>query len=272
MNESRTGLKLIYPDRKDFSLIHTFGSTVPDDAGLPTTFSIYDGRPIPNQMLPDLRFTPPARALPFGCVAETLTFDEGLKTKSTLNPDDFYVSVPPYTYDEGRDIRLALKTAIDRGFKKEDGTFEKELAYFNCYGSGMIDDFDAARFGLWINQNEPRGIIIGSWWYQAFMDSPLGYFPLPSFNTKEASLHCYLGTGFESTYKDDYLEVIPWIGQNWGAKGVGYVSREIFNALMSQPYTGAFTITNKPSNSPVPVGVQAEIDHFIYYFRNKFNL
>lgn len=267
-----TGLSKIYPDKRDFSLIPTFGGTIPDGAGLPTTFSIYDGRTIPDQLLPDLRFTPPIGPLPMACVAETLTFDEGLKTKEVLNPEDFYRAIPPYTDGQGRDIRLGLKTAISRGFKKADGTFEKELAYFNCYGSGMIDDFDAARFGLWINQNEPRGIVIGSWWYLEFMYSPLGYLPLPSYNTNWASLHCYLGTGFESTYKDDYLEVIAWTGEEWGAKGVGYVSREIFNTLMAQPYTGCFTITNKPSNAPIPVGAQAEIDHLIYYFRNKFHV
>ena len=106
----KSGIEKIYPDRNDFSLIPTFGGTIPDGSGLPATFSIYDGRAIPNQLLPDLRFTPPVRPLPFGCVGETLTFDEGLKTKEILNPEDFYMAIPPGTDGEGRDIRTALKT------------------------------------------------------------------------------------------------------------------------------------------------------------------
>lgn len=268
----KSGLHPILPDRKDYSLIPTFGSLALQMDGLPTSFSIYDGRTIANQNLPDTRFLPAGRPLPMGCVAETLTLEAGIKNKTVYPPDDFYMAIPPGIDGEGRDIRKGLQASIDRGFKRQDGTFDKELAYFNCYGSGRIDDFDAARFALWINQDEKRGVEIGSWWYSEFNDAPLGYLPLPSFNTRQASLHCWLGTGFESTYKDDYLEGISHQGMEYGDKGKHYVSREMYNAMMAQPYTGAFTITNTRGLSPVPVGVQAEIDHLLYYVRNLFRV
>jgi hypothetical protein len=135
--------------------VHTFGSTF-DPKGLPASFSIYDGRVIHNQNLPDERFSPAGRPLPMGCVAETLTFLAGLQTGKTYVVDDFYKAIPPGD-DGGRNIRLGLKAAIDRGFEANDGTYgDKELAYFNCYGVGEIDDFEAARFGLWLNQQKKR--------------------------------------------------------------------------------------------------------------------
>ena len=83
-----------------------------------------------------------------------------------------------------------------RGNLKPDGSFgPKRLAYFNCYGAGAIDDFDAARIGTYINQRERRGVFVGSWWYfgSTFAAEP----PAPSFDIREAALHCYLVTGWK---------------------------------------------------------------------------
>lgn len=40
---------------------------------------------------------------------------------------------------------------------------------------------------------------------------------------------------------------------------------------MRQPYTGAFTITKTSSSTPVPIGVQAVVDHLVYFLLNLFN-
>lgn len=269
----KDGLNRIKPDRRDFSLVHTFGATVADTQSLPSSFSIYDGRPIPNQDDVDTRFNPQLPALPFGCTGETGAFETGLQDGTLCNPQDLYLATPPYNQG-GRDIRDMLKVLINRGVVRADGTMsEKRLAYFNCYGTGGIDDFNAARIGIWINQAERRGVYLGTWWYPEFENAGAdGILPLPSFNINEASLHNHLATGFYSTYKDDYIETISWQGMHYAKNGLAYVSRADYNALMAQPYTGAFTITKMPSNTPVPVGVQAEIDHLVYFIRNLFNV
>lgn len=262
----QSGLPKISPDRHDFSIVHTFGDTI-DAKGLPDSFSVYDNRPIPNQNNLDDRFTPPLIPIPYGCTAESLTFDAGIQDGKLFNPVAFYLAIPPRVMGVGRDIRDALKTAINTGFQSPDGTTgAKRTAYFNCYGVGAIDDFDAARIGLWINQNEKRSVIVGTYWYWG--EYPETYIPVPSFDTSKASLHCYLITGWSG----DYLEIIPWLGEDSGNKGRFYLSREIYNKLMAQPWTGAFTITKTEGITPIPIGYQAIIDHLIYFIRQLFHL
>lgn len=262
----KSGLSRIEPDRRDYSLIHTFGAMAPDPKSLPSSFSIYDGRAIPNQEEPDTRFTPSLPPMPYGCTGETGAFESGIQDAVLYNPQDLYLNTPPGNQG-GRDIRKMLQTLIDRGPMKADGTFgPKRVAYFNCYGSFGIDDFDAVRIALWINQWEKRGVYIGTFWYWG--DQPMVPLPLPSFKMAEGTLHNYLCTG----WNDDTLEVIPWLGEGVGDKGKFYITRPIFNALMRQPWTGAFTITQVESKTPVPVGYQAVIDHLIYFIHNLFRL
>lgn len=263
----RNGLSKIAAHRKDYSLIHTFGATQFDVKGLPENFSIYDGRPIPNQNNFDDRFSPVLRPLPMGCTAETTTFIAGLEDGALYPPDDFYFATPPGTDGEGRDIRASLSTAKSRGFKLPDGTIgAKKGDYFNCYGAGKIDDFDAVRIALWINQTEKRGVSVGSYFYPQFVGVE-GIVSVPSFNTTEASLHDWLVTGWKTIEGKEYLEAITWQGQM-----LQYYSREIYNALMQQPYTGAFTLAKTPPTGAVAVGYQAIIDHLVYFIRNLFSL
>ncbi len=133
----KNGLNKISPDRRDLSIVHTFGATMFDVQGLPENFSIYDGRKIPNQNMLDDRFNPPLQALYLGCTAETGTFDAGIQDGELYNPDDMYANTSPGRYDTGRDMRKALKTLVTRGPRKGDGTFgPKRVAYFTCYGAG----------------------------------------------------------------------------------------------------------------------------------------
>ena len=264
----KSGLQKIQPNHKDYSLLHTFAGITPEPAGLPDSFSIYDGRTIPNQDEMDTRFTPAISPLPYGCTGETGSFESGLQDGVLYNPEDLYINTPPGGLG-GRDIRKMLQTLISRGPRAADGSFgAKRTAYFNVYGAGKIDDFDAVRIALWINQMEKRGVYIGSWWYWG--DAPSMELSLPSFKTSDGALHCYLATG----WKGNDLEIIPWVGEEAGNKGVFYVSREIFNALMGQPYTGTFSITKVAGQQPIPVGYQAYIDHIVYslnqFIRNLF--
>lgn len=260
----KSGLAKIKPDRKDYSLLHTFGATTTDPEGLPASFSIYDGQPIPNQNAIDTRFWPALPPMPEGCTGEAGAFVAGIQDNKLYNPQDLYLNTPPGGAQGGRDMRSMLQTLIDRGPRAADGTFgPKRTAYFNCYGAGKIDDFDAARIGLWINQYEKRSVFIGSYWY--WNTAPLATLPLPSFNTANIPLHCYIAVAWTTDADGtEYLLVIPWVGMEAGNAGVFRLSRVLFNALMAQPNTGCFTETELGSTTPVPIGVLANWDHIVY--------
>ncbi len=269
----KSGLCKVRPDRKDYSFLHTFGALNFGTDGLPDSFSIYDGRPIPNQDEQDTRFTPAIRPLYEGCTAESTTFLAGLEDNALYPPDDFYFATPPGTDGVGRDIRVALTTAKTRGFKLPNGLIGmKKGDYYNVYGADKIDDYSAAKIALWINQNEKRAVSVGTWWYWGGVPNNIlvnqGVLSVPSYNTAEASLHNWVIVGWEG----DYLIGIPWIGMNYGNKGLVKVSRAIYNKLMAQPWTAAYTLADTPSGGPVPVGVTAIIDHLVYFIRHLFNV
>lgn len=270
----RNGLCKIAPHRKDYSLLRTFGDVLPDPGGLPAHFSIYDGRPIPNQGTWDDRFTPALRPLPVGCTAEMCTYNAGLEDDALYNPVDFYFAIPPGTDGEGRDMRVALNTAATRGFLLPTGGIgAKRAPYLNCYGSGQIDDFTAVKIALWLNQHYKVGVSAGMWWYYEFFNTKDGSLPLPSFDTSRATLHAVLITGWR-TLPDgtEELEIISWQGMDYGLKGLAYMPRATYNAIMQQPWTGAFVQAPLNGRDPITVGIQAYIDHFVYWFRNAFNV
>jgi len=265
-----TGLEPIKPDRRDYSVVHTFGATV-DPKGLPDSFSIYDGREVPNQNREDTRFTPAVRPLPMGCTGESQTFLAGIADGALYRPDDLYDHTPPGIDGQGRGMRESLKATKERGFvtQPDSEPVEKRKGYFNCYGAGKIDDFDATRIALWLNQGEKRGVTVGTYWYTEFNNpKPDHTLRVPSFNTNLGSLHNWVATGWKRIKDVDHLEVIPWMGSGYGNNGRAYMSRAIYNALMAQPYTGAFTFTKYQGNDPIPVGIRAIIDNFVYWFNN----
>lgn len=262
------GVRKVKPDRRDYSFLHTYaGST----EGLPDTFSIYDGRPIPDQRTYDRRFNPPLRPGPMACTGETQTFIAGLEDGALYDPMDFYDATPPGVDGIGRDVRQSLKTAVERGFKRADGVrgFNR-AAYFHVYGSGKIDDFDAMRIALWMHQNSKRGISLVTYFYQEMLPDQFGNIQLPTFNTKEATLHNYLITGWRKRNGVEELECIPWLGMESGDKGKMYIPRPIFNKLINQPYTGAFILINEDSTLPITLGWVALWNHLVAFIRQLY--
>lgn len=270
-----SGLQKIYPHKKDFSLIHSFGITTIDVQSLAENFSIFDGRVIPNQNEPDTRFTPALPPLPYGCVGETAAFDSGIQDGATYRPDVPYLQTAPFDTTAGRDIRAVLQTLIDKSVLiRGDGTVgPKRLAYFNVYGANNITDADAARIGVYINQNEKQGVWVGTFWYPEFEHPNAdGSLPAPSFVMSAASMHCHLITGWKTINDVVYLEDISWQGNNYAAAGLDYISTDIYNALLAQPYTGAFRTTKMPSGGAIPIGMTAWVDHVVAYVRSLFNV
>lgn len=267
------GLAKILPHPKDYSFLHSqrsFGALIPDPEGLPADFSIYDGRSIPDQDMLDTRFTPPLKQLHFGCTGETGAFESGLQDGELYDPEDLYDNTRPYVSTTGRDMRDMLDTLRNRGPRKADGTFgPKRTAYFNVYGAGKITDADAARIALWINQSEKRGVYVGSYWYSEFARKDAkGSLPIPSFKTQYAPLHAHLVVGWR-TLPDGTVELqdLSWQGDDYG---VCWIPSVLYNALLAQPFTGAFTTTKQTSGTPIPIGYRAVIDHLIYFVRELF--
>ncbi len=259
-----SGLNKIKPDKRDFSILHSFGALAGDPTLLPDSFSIYDGRPIPDQDSLDTRFTPNIPPLFEGCTGETAAFDSGIQDGKLYNPQWIYQNTPPKD-NSGRDIRAALQFLIDNG-PEQNGI--KRTAYFNVYAAGKIDDFDAARIALWINQNEKRGVWIGSTWFWG-AGPPAANLYVPDYSQmSKFPLHCYLCTG----WTPDGLEVIPWTGEQAGNVGRYNMSRDIFNNLMKLPWSGSFTITKVSGIQPIPIGYIAIIDHLTAFIRNLFGL
>lgn len=265
----QSGLRKIKPHTKDDHFLPSFGAPTYDVADLPKTFSLYDNRPIPNQNREDTRFTPSLSPMPYGCTGETTTFICGLQDKKLYNPQYTYSITPPYD-NGGRDIRDSLKTTIDTGLKDDKGVVGgKRTRYGHVYASGKIDDFDAQRIALYLNQ---RAISVGTFWYPEFMNAEGGYLPVPSFDMKQGSLHNYAIVGW-TTLGEEYLEVIPWIGQQWAWNGRGYISRAIFNKLINQPYTGSFVLYDlADGKAPTTLGFQAILDNITAFIRNLFHV
>ena len=290
----------VRPHHKDYSALHTFGAVGFDPKGLPENFSVYEGQEIPNQNAIDTRFSPAVRPLPLGCTAEAQTFGALLQDGVLYPPDDLYFATPPGTDGTGRDLRAALQTTVDYGFKLPDGRIgAKREAYLNVYGAGKIDDFDATRTMIYLNfPIEKRVVSVGSFWYREFQEAANGtrvvkkqdgtytkqdgtytlepgprspILPVPSFNTREAvALHNWLVTGWKTIDGVVYAEVLAWEGEGYGDAGIVYMSREIFNALMQQPYTAAFVMTKLKGQTPVPLGLQVYVDHFVYWFKSLY--
>lgn len=282
----KSGLTPIQPDHRDFSLLHTFknhpvfGGVIADPSTLPDTFSIYSGQAIPNQNENDTRFPFLIPPLPDGCTGEAGAFESGLQDGAPYNPQDLYLNTPPGG-PGGRDIRDMLSTLINRGPRAADGSFgPKRVAYFNAYGAGKIDDFDAARIALWINQSERRGVYLGTFWYTEFEAPNLdGSLPTPaSFATSDfTTRHCHLATGWRPDGHGDYeIQDISWQGMDYANAGIDYIPRTLYNKLMAQPSSGAFTITKILGAQPIPIGMQAYYDHVIYsltqFIRNIFGV
>ena len=272
----KPGLRPIKPDRRDYSFIPTFGATTFDVKGLPKQFSLYDGRQIPDQNQPDMRFTPPLPPLHYGCTGESISMYSGIQDNNLYSPLFNYENTYPYVHTTGRDMRKVIQHAIDVGLMDDKGEVGNHRAeYFHVYGSSKIDDFDAARIALWINQAEKRSVMIGTWFYWNDTQNS-GILPAPTFNTKEGTLHAYLVTGWKTIDGIPHLEAIPWLGHWFGDNGRCYISRPIYNALMAQPWTAAFTITKLKGRAPIPVGMRAHVDHIVYrlhqFIRNLFHV
>lgn len=235
-----TGLKFIRKDHRDYSFPRTFGSTTAF-----TSCNFDAGFPILNQN---------TDGLPEGCTGYCQT--------SICQDEDKKQYLPRFTYDQtlmeegimpsnaqfeqvGCNIRDSLASTIVYGLQALGETPAQALnhrrgQYFALEQTQGLDWFDTLRSTLQLNQ---RSISVGTPWYEEFESPQNGIIKPPVSYLESAPMHNHKICGWKTINGVDYLIDASWQGTEYGDSGFCYFSREIINSLMTQPGTGAFTLT-----------------------------
>jgi hypothetical protein len=258
----QSGLLPLKNDRRDFDLLATRQHKLAGLTSLQLSYSVRDAtQRIPNQQVEDRSFNPPCPELPFGCTdvaqATICSFEDGF----LHNPMDLE-NVTHANANRGVDMRTSL-SATTR-------VWAGHPAYFRVYNQLGMDMFDAVRLGMLATSNEKRAVSIGTpfFWEWHSPDPATGILRVPSFDLKSlgTTWHDWVVSGWDTFNDKPYLECIALQGQGYGKDGITYMSREVFNALMAIPGTGAFTVDKiMPGEKVQTIGspVLQEIINFI---------
>lgn len=259
----QSGLRPTRADARDYDLIKSEHPRL--YAGLaslpsfPAEFDVDAGLWVPNQLEPQA-FTglPNIPALPFGCTSysqsDLCVDDDG----RLYNPMDLE-AITHANAQGGAEIRVALDAA-----KKAFG----RTAYFNIRPSGIIDAFDAARLAMYSGQPEKRAVSVGSIWYNAWMRiGSDGILSMPSVLRILGPWHNWVICGWVTINGVLYLKGKSWQGPEFGKGGFHYISREVFNSIMSVPGTVMFTITNLPPSQIQTVDMNI-VERIMSFMRN----
>lgn len=261
-----SGTRPTKSDRNDFDFFKSkkvlFGAAIPS---FPEYYSTDAGLWMPDQTIASPAGTPPYAAQPTGCgnfMMSDLCGDEDGKVVSP----DIIDAITHASNSGGADMRTYLKAGI--------AAIPGHPAYFNVRPAGKIDFFDACRLAMLSTSSEKRGIAIGSpYWLQFGGIGNDGVYPMPDFDLSFASWHAWAVKGWKMVNNVQYLICKMWCGPNYGDKGFGYMSREIFNATMGVRGSAAFTIDKLlPGEKIETVGLAPFVNDIVAYVRNLFNV
>lgn len=229
----KSGVKPVKKDIRDYDYHRTFGAA--KVVQFADNFTVDAGLIMPDQN---------ADGYPFGCT--------GYAQIDLCIDEDFILYDPIFTYTHtppndkgGRDLRDSLKCLIDLGPQTKEGVpGQKRLAYFNVRPIGSLDWFDSVRLVLYSNKGENRAVSVGTPWFNEF-ETPLsnGILPIPIWDIAQASWHNWVICGWETIGGAPYLVGKSWQGNSFGDRGFHKVSRRIFNAIMEERGTAAFTVS-----------------------------
>lgn len=259
----KSGLKKIARDHRDYDFVkshkHLFGSM----GTLPSSYFVEANLWCPNQEISQaISGLPNIPAMPFGCTdygQTDLCIDEDGQLYNPMDLED----ITHANANGGTDIRTSLEAT-----KKAFG----RVAYFNIKPSGLLDSFDAVRLAMYSAQPEKRAVSVGTIWYLEWQNvGPGGIVQMPNVLKLDGPWHNWVICGWESFNGVLYLKGKSWQGPSYAAKGFHYVSREVFNSIMSVYGTAAFTLTKTKSGAieTVDMNIVATIVSFI---RNLFGL
>jgi hypothetical protein len=254
----KSGLLPIKRDSRDFNFHWSFPGTHTQRFGtatLPQVFLVDAGLWQPDQNLPQA-FTgiPDVPAIPEGCTdyeQTNLCVDED----KVLYDPMLIEAITHANANGGGDIRASLSAAIKVFGKK---------AYYIVTPAGVLDWFDAVRTAVWINQDEYRSVSVGSPWYEEWENIyPTSILSMPLNLADNITFHNWGVDGWTTIDGILYLRVKSWQGNVYGDKGFAYISREVFNAVMSQPGCAAFTISD---TAPPKVVAMGFVNVFVQWF------
>lgn len=238
------GTRKTQPDHRDYD-VKSFGSTLSPHQ-LPDEFLLDPSIWMPNQEITQaITGIPTIPALPYGCTDYTQTdlcMDED---GSQLDPM-LLENITHANARGGTDIRTALDAA-----KKVFG----RTAYFTIKPSGIIDSFDAARLAMYSGQPEKRAVSVGSIWYPQWEVSTTvdGILVMPPELRLDGPWHNWAVCGWVTKNGVQYLKGKSWQGIYFGDNGYHYISRDVFNSIMSMPGTAMFTLSKTAPGQIVTV-------------------
>lgn len=216
-------------DKRDFS--HKSFGTV--QVPFPTAYNTDAGLDMPNQNVENNNFIPMVPPEPDGCTnfaTSNVSEDLDLISKSPL----LLENITHANANGGLDVRTALKAAIGLGWI---------TGFFNIEAIGQ-DMFDAVRDAMVSGGTEKRSVSVGSKWFPEFEQVGVtGLLPMPNFKGTNFTWHNYAIKGWKMINDQPYLVVKSWQGLSYGDNGWCYMSRTLFNELMSISGSVAFTVT-----------------------------
>ncbi len=241
------GLKLKFTDRRDYDLLKSLGATTFDTNSLPSTYSVDAGFPMRDQN---------AEGYIYGCTGFAQTDLCSNEDKVIYDAGEFYLSTPPGTRTEGRDLRASLELLRTRGPKTSEGVLgPKRTAYYNIRKTPMLDWFDAICVALWVTKDESRAASVAMPWFAQFeLAGPTGILPIPPKYTWDiASGHNAVVSGWTDTNTkgdlirggEPFLKIKSHQGPIYGDAGWCYLDRNQTNVIFEMWYTDAFTVTKR---------------------------
>lgn len=247
MEKIKHGVTPTKLDKRDFSFHKTFAGV---GVQLPPDFNMDAGFGMPNQNVPNEVFG--FRAMPYGCTeysASEICSDQDFRH---YNP--YFIETNVHANEKGgMDMRTPLNSICTNGVTTEKGEVfdffdqmeakkNRRDAYFRV--GQNPDYFDGMRTAMFTNK---RSITIGTPWFPEWnaagwvMGS--GIMPMPDLaQVKNLSWHCYKIAGWKTIDGEIYLQCKPWCGPNFGNNGWIYLSRNVFNTVMTVFGTAAFTV------------------------------
>lgn len=270
MHVLHSGLKPTKSDRRDYDFLRT--KKLLGAAGLqrladsmPEGYFTDSGLWMPDQNEGSNLFDPPCPPMPMGCTNFTqadLCADEDSKL---YNPA-ILEAITHANANGGTDLRTSLK-AVTKAIPGHP-------AFFNVQAAGKIDFFDAVRLAMLSTSTERRGVSVGSPYWTGFgAIGKDGIYPTPDFDIRYASWHNWAVKGWKKIQNTSYLICKMWCGPNYGDKGFGYMTRDIFNATMNVRGSVAFTIDKlMPGEKVETVGLAPFVKNIVSYVQELWHL
>lgn len=244
------GVAPVKKDYRDFDFHKTFG-TIPQ---FPPEYNVELGQWTPNQNLPEPHFDNPA--LPFGCTDYTQA-DICADEDELLHNPIAMENVTHANANGGGDMRTSLKAAV---------SIFNRSAYYNVQAKGGLDNFDSVRLAMGSGVPEKRSVSVATRWYPEFENPTQGILSEPNWNGTNYTNHNWKICGWKIIGDQTYLIGKSWQGTDYADNGFHYISRSIFNMLMSQYGAAAFTVTKIGVGAPETIDLST-IQYWLSYIR-----